>query len=130
MRQVSRPDGFSSVSYQLAYPDWWSDNKDKLKAATQKMRSRAAAYALYDLAKAGRATGDLARLRWYHDVQFKTEQSPVARAQIGAALDMMGDRARGRDSFRQAIDALGYKDADDWYQSPLRDTAGSDRPGL
>ena len=123
MRQVSRPDGFSSVSYQLAYPDWWSNDKDLIKSLNSKMRSRAAAYALYDLAKAGRATGDLARLRWYHDVQFKTEESPVARAQIGAALDMMGDRARGRDAFRQAIDALGYKDIYDWYQSPLRDTA-------
>src|SRR6201999_4231533 len=56
MRQVSRPDGFSSISYQLAYPDWWSDDKDKLKTLNAKMRSRAAAYALYDLAKAGRAT--------------------------------------------------------------------------
>ena len=123
MRQVSRPDGFSSVSYQLSYPvEWWGD-KDELKAMTARMRSRASAYALYDLAKAGRGVGDLARLRWYHDVQFKTEASPLARAQIGAALDMMGDRARGRDSFKQAIDALGYKDKNDWYQSPLRDTA-------
>jgi uncharacterized protein YfaS (alpha-2-macroglobulin family) len=123
MRQVSRPDGFASVSYVMAYPEWWWADKDMLKTMTANMRSRASAYALYDLAKAGQATGDLARLRWYHDVQFKTEQSPVARAQIGAALDMMGDRARGRDSFRQAIAALGYRDKYDWYQSPLRDTA-------
>jgi hypothetical protein len=91
------------------------------------MRSEASAYALYVLAKAGRVTGantgDLARLRWYHDVQFKTEQSPMARAQIGAALDMMGDHARGHDAFVQAVSALGYKAPDDWYQSPLRDTA-------
>ncbi|HEY3813207.1 MAG TPA: alpha-2-macroglobulin [Caulobacteraceae bacterium] len=123
MRQVSRPDGFSSISYLLTYPDWWTDDKERNKQLTQKMRSRAAAYALYDLAKAGRATGDLARLRWYHDVEFKTEESPVARAQVGAALDMMGDRARGRDSFKQAIASLGYRDVNDWYQSPLRDTA-------
>jgi uncharacterized protein YfaS (alpha-2-macroglobulin family) len=123
MRDVSRPDGWAPVSYKLTYPEWWAGDADKSKAATQHMRSRAAAYALYVLAKAGKATGDLARLRWYHDVQFKNEPSPLARAQVGAALDMMGDRARGRDSFKQAVDALGYRAQDDWYQTPLRDTA-------
>jgi uncharacterized protein YfaS (alpha-2-macroglobulin family) len=122
MRQVSRPDGFASVSYKMAYPEWWLGDKDRSKTATEHMRSRASAYALYVLAKGGK--GDLARLRWYHDVQFKSEASPLARAQIGAALDMMGDRARARDSFRQAVDALGYRADDDWYQSPLRDVAG------
>ncbi len=128
MRQVSRPDGWAPVSYKLTYPEWWAGSADKSKEATTRMRSEASAYALYVLAKASRATsqnvGDLARLRWYHDVQFKTEQSPLARAQVGAALDMMGDRARGHDAFKQAVDALGYRAPDDWYQSPLRDTAG------
>jgi uncharacterized protein YfaS (alpha-2-macroglobulin family) len=124
MRQISRPDGWAPVSYRLTYPEWWAGNADKSKAATARMRSQASAYALYVLAKAGTSTGDLARLRWYHDVQFKTEKSPLARAQIGAALALMGDKARARDSFRQAVDALGYKADDDWYQSELRDLAG------
>ena len=89
---------------------------------TKQMRSRASAYALYVLAKAH--SGDIARLRWYHDVQFKDEQSPLARAQIAAGLAMMGDRARARLGFREAIDKLGYSDPNDWYQSPLRDLAG------
>ncbi len=119
MRQVSKPDGWSSVSYRLEYPGWWASSPDESKTATLRMRSRASAYALYVLAK-GRK-GDLARLRWYHDVQFKTEGSPLARAQVGAGLAMMGDRARAHSAFVQAVRALGYRDAQDWYQSPLRD---------
>lgn len=122
MRQISRPDGFASVSYRLSYDEAWMFDKDRAKAATARMRSQAAAYALYVLAKAGQ--GDLARLRWYHDVQFKTESSPLARAQVAAGLHRMGDEARARDGFRQAIEALGYRAPDDWYQSPLRDLAG------
>ncbi len=134
MRQVSRPDGTSSVSYQLEYPDWWGGNADASKAATARMRSRASAYALYVMAKGGR--GDLSRLRWWHDVQMKSEGSPLAIAQVGAGLAMMGDQARARDALQHAADAVGYKrpllqlgpfvfvDDQDWYQSPLRDLAG------
>ena len=134
MRQVSRPNGTSSVSYQLQYPDWWAGNPDASKAATARMRSRASAYALYVMAKGGR--GDLARLRWWHDVQMKTEGSPLAMAQVGAGLAMMGDTARARDALQHAASAVGYKrpllqlgplvftDDEDWYQSPLRDLGG------
>jgi hypothetical protein len=122
MRLVSKPEGFASVAYRLEYPEWWMADKEASKKATERMRSRASAYALYVLAKGGR--GDLARLRWYHDVQFKTEASPLARAQVGAGLALMGDRARAHDSFLQAVRALNYKDQADWYQSQLRDLAG------
>jgi uncharacterized protein YfaS (alpha-2-macroglobulin family) len=134
MRQVSRPDGWSPVAYRLTYPDWWGGSKDASKAATTRMRSRASAYALYVMAKAHR--GDLARLRWWHDVQMKSEGSPLAKAQVGAGLALMGDRARAHDAFLQAAAAAGYKrpglqigplvfvDDQDWYQSPLRDLAG------
>ncbi|MGH6997527.1 MAG: alpha-2-macroglobulin family protein, partial [Phenylobacterium sp.] len=121
MRQVSRPEGWASVSYRMEYPEWWAGGSDASKKATQRMRSRASAYALYVLAKGGR--GDLARLRWWHDVQMKTEASPLAKAQVGAGLAMMGDKARARSAFRQAIAALGYREESDWYQSPLRDIA-------
>jgi len=134
MRQISVPDGFTSVSYQMEYPDWWGGNPDASKAATARLRSRASAYALYVLAKGGR--GDLARLRWWHDVEMKSEGSPLAMAQVGAGLAMMGDQARARDALQHASDAIGYRrpllqigpllfvDDDDWYQSPLRDLAG------
>ncbi len=134
MRQISKPDGFSSVAYRLSYPDWWSGSPDASKKATERMRSRASAYALYVLAKAGK--GDLARLRWWHDAQMKSDPSPLARAQVGAGLALMGDRARAHDSLVQAAQALGFqprllglgpfawRDDADWYQSPLRDLAG------
>ena len=121
MRQISRPEGWASVSYRLEYPEWWGRNADDSKRATQRMRSRASAYALYILAKAGR--GDLARLRWWHDVQMKTDDSPLARAQVGAGLALMGDRSRARSAFRKAVASLGYREESDWYQSQLRDTA-------
>lgn len=122
MRLLSRPDGFSSIGYVMTAPDAKGSEGKRLQQENTRRRSRAAAYALYDLAKANK--GDLARLRWFHDVGFKTEGSPLARAQVGAGLAAMGDRVRARDSFLQAVKALGFKDASDWYQSPLRDLAG------
>jgi hypothetical protein len=121
MRQISRPDGWAPVAYRLEYPGNWMSSEEASREATARMRSRAAAYALYVLAKGGR--GDLARLRWFHDVQLKSEPSPLARAQVGAGLALMGDRARARSAFRQAARAIGWRDPSDWYQSPLRDTA-------
>lgn len=122
MRQISRPDGFASVAYKMSYDIGWGRNKTDAEAMTKRLRSRASAYALYVLAKAGR--GDLPRLRWWHDVQMKDEKSPLAMAQVGAGLAAMGDHARARSALRQAVAALGYKDENDWYQSPLRDLAG------
>jgi uncharacterized protein YfaS (alpha-2-macroglobulin family) len=121
MRLISRPDGWASVSYRLEYPQWWAGSPDASRKATEAMRRRGSAYALYVLAKAGR--GDLARLRWWHDVQMKSEDSPLAKAQVGAGLALMGDRARARSAFRQAVRSLGYREESDWYQSPLRDLA-------
>jgi uncharacterized protein YfaS (alpha-2-macroglobulin family) len=122
MRQISRPEGFASVAYKLEYPKRWSGSEQASKEATTRMRSRASAYALYVLAKAGR--GDLARLRWWHDVQMKSEASPLAKSQIGAGLAMMGDRVRAHDSLVQAAREISFRDEADWYQSPLRDLAG------
>jgi uncharacterized protein YfaS (alpha-2-macroglobulin family) len=122
MRQISRPEGFTSIAYRMEYPKWWASDEDASKKATERLRSRASAYALYVLAKAGR--GDLARLRWWHDVQMKNEASPLAKAQVGAGLAMMGDKARAHDSLVQASRGLDFHDEADWYQSPLRDLAG------
>ncbi|MBA4793536.1 MAG: alpha-2-macroglobulin family protein [Phenylobacterium sp.] len=121
MRQVSRPDGWASVSYRMQYPSWWASSPEASERATEAMRRRASAYALYVLAKGGK--GDLARLRWWHDVQMKSETSPLAKAHVAAGLSMMGDKARARSAFRQAVRSLGYREESDWYQSPLRDLA-------
>jgi uncharacterized protein YfaS (alpha-2-macroglobulin family) len=122
MRLISRPQGFANVSYRMEYPPMWAATPEASQAATNRMRSRASAYALYVLAKA--KSGDIARLRWFHDVQMKDEPSPLARAHVGAGLALMGDRARAHSSFQQAVRALNYRDPSDWYQSQLRDLAG------
>lgn len=121
MRQISRPDGYASISYRMEHPIYWAYTPEGSKKATAEMRRRASAYALYVMAKGGQ--GDLARLRWWHDVQMKSEPSPLARAHVAAGLALMGDRARAASSFRQAVAALGYREDTDWYQSPLRDVA-------
>jgi alpha-2-macroglobulin len=117
LRRVARLNDFGSVGYDFSVYRWPGSNDTE-----QLLRSRAAAYALYVLAKAGEA--DIGQLRYYHDTHLNNEPSPLARAQIGAALAHMGDRARSRNAFRQAERALGYRNTGDWYQSPLRDLAG------
>jgi alpha-2-macroglobulin len=117
LRRVARLNDFGSVGYSFEVYRWPGSNDTE-----QLLRSRAAAYALYVLAKAGEA--DIGQLRYYHDTHLSNEPSPLARAQIAAALAHMGDRARSRNAFRQAERALGYRNTGDWYQSPLRDLAG------
>lgn len=85
------------------------------------------AYALYVLARNGRAPiGDL---RYYADTRLDRFSTPLSRAQLGAALAMMGDKPRAETAFASALDALhlpeatglgGYR-AD--YGSDLRDSA-------
>jgi len=84
------------------------------------------AYALYDLARGSRAAiGDL---RYYLEAKLDNFGSPLAKAQLGAALALYGDRSRAATAFNAAIDEL--KTPDDpkrWrtdYGSQLRDTAG------
>jgi uncharacterized protein YfaS (alpha-2-macroglobulin family) len=86
----------------------------------------AIAYALYDLAKAGKAAiGDL---RYYYEAKLDNFATPLAKAQLGAALSMYGDRARAGKAFAAAVAGLetpdnpyGYRTD---YGSRLRDTAG------
>ena len=63
------------------------------------------AYALYVLARAGRApVGDL---KYLADTKLTGFGSPLARAQIGASLAILGDRPRADEAFASAIQALG-----------------------
>lgn len=98
---------------------WESNWHDDTQA---RLMQRASAYALYVLAKAGRA--DISRLRYLHDRTLNEIDSPLARAHIGAALAHMGDRSRASGAFRSAISALGYNNKGDYYQTPRRDLAG------
>jgi uncharacterized protein YfaS (alpha-2-macroglobulin family) len=84
------------------------------------------AYALYDLARAGRAAiGDL---RYYLEARLNAFGSPLAKAQLGAALALYGDRTRAATAFEAAVEGLNvredrYRYRPD-YGSQLRDTAG------
>ncbi len=86
----------------------------------------ALAYALYDLARAGRAAiGDL---RYYAEARLDRFATPLAKAQIGAALALYGERTRAADAFAAAIaglptteDRYAYRGD---YGSRLRDLAG------
>ncbi|HEX9835414.1 MAG TPA: alpha-2-macroglobulin family protein, partial [Alphaproteobacteria bacterium] len=84
------------------------------------------AYALYVLAANGRAAiGDL---RYYAETKLDAFATPLAKAQIGAALALYGDQARAEAVFRSALGDLSTPRDDDggWrsdYGSPLRDGA-------
>jgi hypothetical protein len=86
---------------------------------------RELAYALYVLARNGAApVGDL---RYLADVKLNDIATPIAKAQIAAALAMMGDKARAEKVYAAALDSiaanpkleLGRSD----YGSALRDSA-------
>ena len=117
LAKIADVERWSYVSYQTRAIEgsWSNDTTDQLKR-------RSAAYALYVLARAGRA--DLSDLRYFHDSLLDSVNSPLARAHIGAALAMMGDRARALSAFERARAALGYENTGDYYQSSLRDAAG------
>lgn len=83
------------------------------------------AYALYVLARNGRASiGDL---RYYAEAKLDAFATPMAKAQIGAALALYGDRPRSDRVFREALDMFQQRpDRGDWrpdYGSDLRDGA-------
>jgi uncharacterized protein YfaS (alpha-2-macroglobulin family) len=85
------------------------------------------AYALYALARAGRApAGDL---KYFADTKIAEFGTPLARAQIAAALGLLGDKARAEEAFASAAEALASdasaarNDSRSDYGSVLRDAA-------
>ena len=68
---------------------------------------RELAYALYVLARNGAAPiGDL---RYYADTKLSDFATPIAKAQIAAALAMLGDRNRADRAYTAALDAIAPK---------------------
>jgi hypothetical protein len=84
------------------------------------------AYALYVLARAGRAAiGDL---RYYAESKLNDFATPLAKAQLGAALALYGDRRRTEAAFAAALAGLNRTrdDPNRWrddYGTKLRDEA-------
>jgi uncharacterized protein YfaS (alpha-2-macroglobulin family) len=85
------------------------------------------AYALYVLARNGRAP--IGELRYYADTRLDRFSTPLAQAQLGAALAMMGDKTRSERAFATALDGLEVAEPNAAYTyradygSGLRDTA-------
>jgi uncharacterized protein YfaS (alpha-2-macroglobulin family) len=84
------------------------------------------AYAAYVLARNGRPIiGDL---RYLADTKPEIFVTPLARAQVGAALALLGDRGRAQPLFEAAYETLRSEGpARVWradYGTPLRDGAG------
>jgi uncharacterized protein YfaS (alpha-2-macroglobulin family) len=84
------------------------------------------AYALYDLARAGRVSmGDL---RYYHEARLNAFGSPLAQAQLGAALSLYGDPTRANSAFAAAVAKLNAPDNIRRYRGDygtrMRDLAG------
>ncbi|NOX94107.1 MAG: alpha-2-macroglobulin family protein [Alphaproteobacteria bacterium] len=114
---IARVDRWYSASYQTRVQESQYSND-----TTQFLRRRSAAYALYVLARAGQAS--LSDLRYFHDTLLEGTPSPLAKAHIGAALAMMGDRARANSAINKAIAAIGWDNTGDYYQTQLRDVSG------
>ena len=86
---------------------------------------RELAYALYVLARNGAAPiGDL---RYIADVKLADVATPIAKAQIAAALAMVGDKARADNAYLAALDAIAPQPKLDLgradFGSALRDAA-------
>ena len=83
------------------------------------------AYALYVLARNGRAP--VGELRYYADTRLDRFSTPLAKAQLGAALAMVGDKERAETAFKAALDAFADEDklrvARSDYGSDIRDGA-------
>ncbi|MFC0283733.1 alpha-2-macroglobulin [Camelimonas abortus] len=82
------------------------------------------AYAVYVLARNGRPVmGDL---RYLADTKLDEFATPLGRAQVAAALALLGDRVRAAAAFARAAEALAAGRDDGWrpdYGSRLRDGA-------
>jgi uncharacterized protein YfaS (alpha-2-macroglobulin family) len=90
-----------------------------------KTGGRDLAYALYVLARNGAAPiGDL---RYIADTKLNDLTTPIAKAQVAAALAMLGDKARADRVYLAALDAISPQPKLDLgradYGSALRDSA-------
>jgi uncharacterized protein YfaS (alpha-2-macroglobulin family) len=85
------------------------------------------AYALYILARNKRAA--ISDLRYYVDTQLNDFRSPLAQAQLGAALAFYGENERARKAFSSALYVLQDDSEGDVYRSDygsrLRDGAAT-----
>jgi alpha-2-macroglobulin len=83
------------------------------------------AYGLYVLARNG--TAPIGDLRYLADTKLNSLATPIAKAQLAAALALVGDKARAERVYAAAADSLAPKPALEFgrvdYGSALRDAA-------
>ncbi len=95
------------------------------RSAGAQDRNLALGYSAYVLARNGRPV--MADLRYLAGQRLDAVATPLAKAQLGAALAMLGDRGRGAAVFTAAAAALtaepDARDYRDDYGSKLRDAA-------
>jgi hypothetical protein len=89
--------------------DVYSNALDRLKNTVNNVQDFESggedlAYALYVLTRAGR--GVLGDLRYYADTKLANFTTPLSRAQLGAALAMLGDKDRSQQAFISAIEII------------------------
>ena len=97
-----------------------------LETDSLKDGGRNLAYALYVLARNGSAP--IGELRYIADTKLADVATPIAKAQIAAALALLGDRPRAERAFAAALASVPLKPALELgrvdYGSALRDAAG------
>jgi uncharacterized protein YfaS (alpha-2-macroglobulin family) len=86
---------------------------------------RELAYALYVLARNG--TAPVGDLRYIADTKLNAIATPIAKAQIAAALGLLGDKTRADRVYQSALDAISPQPKLEFgrqdYGSALRDSA-------
>ncbi len=111
--ELARTLALDNLSNRLSYADDFQNGGEDI------------AYALYVLARTGRAS--LGDLRYYAETKIGNFGTALAKAQVGAALALYGDRGRAARAFDAAFADLGSgRSPDYWasdYGSQLRDKA-------
>jgi len=91
----------------------------------EKDGGRDLAYGLYVLARNG--TAPIGDLRYLADTKLNNLATPIAKAQLAAALALVGDRSRAEQVYAAALDSLAPKPVLEYgrvdYGSALRDAA-------
>ncbi len=115
------PRGMSQALDRLRNFLAYDARKDNVRASTAEAR----AYAIYVLARNGQVP--IGELRYWADTKLDGFATPLAKAQLGAALSMMGDKERAEKTFAAALAGLDAEDASPAmrtdYGSLLRDHA-------
>ena len=123
----AREKGFAVPEAQLTLAVDYLRNRVGNAPDIESGRGEDIAYALYTLARAGRApAGDL---KYLADTKIAEFGTALARAQVGAALALIGDKGRAASAFASAGEALTTASAETErasrsdYGSVLRDAA-------